>query len=184
MTRNEKLQFYRKRSGLSQEEVAVRLNVTRQAVSKWETSGTMPDVETLAKLAKLYDVPPSAFLETESEQAHLSFDSLQWEGCAIYRPSAIGKLEKFLRVCIAAGVLFLALGFWCLWRPTAEWWELRPLWAYGSFGMSVLCFLAGWGAALARSGVESLYVELADYHRDVERRFRLLREQLKERGAL
>lgn len=184
MTLNEKLQFYRKRSGFSQEEVAARFNVTRQAVSKWETSGTMPDVETLAKLAKLYDVPPSAFLETESEQVRLSFDSLQWEGCAIYRPFAIEKLKKFVRFCIAAGVLFLALGFWCLWRPSYEWWELRPLWVCGSFAISALCFLAGWGGSLARSGVASLYVELVDYHRDVERRFRLLREQLKERGAL
>ena len=37
MTLNERLQFYRKRAGLSQEEVAAALSVTRQAVSKWET---------------------------------------------------------------------------------------------------------------------------------------------------
>ena len=37
MTLNERLQFYRKRDGLSQEEVAAALSVTRQAVSKWET---------------------------------------------------------------------------------------------------------------------------------------------------
>lgn len=41
MTLNERLQFYRKRDGLSQEEVAAALSVTRQAVSKWETGGSL-----------------------------------------------------------------------------------------------------------------------------------------------
>jgi len=37
MTLNERLKYYRGRAGLSQEEVAEALHVTRQAVSKWET---------------------------------------------------------------------------------------------------------------------------------------------------
>ena len=47
MTLNERLQFYRKRDGLSQEELAAALSVTRQAVSKWETGAAVPDLETL-----------------------------------------------------------------------------------------------------------------------------------------
>ena len=44
----------RKRSGLSQEEVAERLGVSRQTISKWETDETLPDIRQAKRLAVLY----------------------------------------------------------------------------------------------------------------------------------
>ena len=41
---------------LSQEQLAEQLNVTRQAVSNWETGKTQPDIETLTQLAEYFDV--------------------------------------------------------------------------------------------------------------------------------
>lgn len=49
----EKLQNLRKNAGLSQEQLAEQLNVTRQAVSKWETGEGKPDIDNLLPLAKL-----------------------------------------------------------------------------------------------------------------------------------
>ena len=46
----------RKRRGLSQEDVAQRLGVSRQTVSKWETSETVPDIRQSKKMAVLYDI--------------------------------------------------------------------------------------------------------------------------------
>lgn len=46
----------RKRIGLSQEEVAERICVSRQTISKWETNETVPDLYQAKKLAKLYKV--------------------------------------------------------------------------------------------------------------------------------
>ena len=46
----------RKKSGLSQEEVAEKLGVSRQTISKWETDETLPDIRQSKKLAVLYDV--------------------------------------------------------------------------------------------------------------------------------
>lgn len=46
------LKRLRKQTGLTQEELAERLHVTRQAVSNWETARTQPDVETLTALAE------------------------------------------------------------------------------------------------------------------------------------
>ena len=46
----------RNRSGLSQEELAEKVFVTRQAVSRWETGDTVPNTETLKLLSKLFDV--------------------------------------------------------------------------------------------------------------------------------
>ena len=57
MTLGERIQYFRKRAGLSQEGLAERLGVSRQAVSKWETDEALPDAEriisyTLIKLAR------------------------------------------------------------------------------------------------------------------------------------
>ena len=54
MTFSEKLQNLRKANGLSQEQLAEKLNVSRQAVSKWET-GAMPDMDNIIKLCRFFD---------------------------------------------------------------------------------------------------------------------------------
>lgn len=46
----------RKRAGLSQGDVAERLNVSRQAVSRWETGFTVPSTDNLSRLGRLYGV--------------------------------------------------------------------------------------------------------------------------------
>lgn len=46
----------RKKSGLSQEEVAEKLGVTRQTVSKWETDETLPDIRQAKRMALLYNL--------------------------------------------------------------------------------------------------------------------------------
>lgn len=52
----------RNRSGLSQDELAEKLYVTRQAVSRWETGETLPNTETLKLLSKLFDVSINTLL--------------------------------------------------------------------------------------------------------------------------
>lgn len=51
-----KLKIYRKQSGLTQEEIAAKLGVSRQAVAKWERGETLPDIESCLKLADLYGI--------------------------------------------------------------------------------------------------------------------------------
>lgn len=52
----------RKKAGLSQSDVAERLFVTRQAVSRWEQGDTVPEVETLLSLSKLFNVSVNTLL--------------------------------------------------------------------------------------------------------------------------
>ena len=52
----ERLTALRKRAGLSQGDVAERLNVSRQAVSRWETGLTVPATDNLSRLGRLYGV--------------------------------------------------------------------------------------------------------------------------------
>ncbi len=52
----------RTKNGLSQEELAEKIHVTRQAVSRWETGDTIPSTETLKLLSKQFDVSINTLL--------------------------------------------------------------------------------------------------------------------------
>lgn len=63
MTFGEKLQMLRTKAGLSQEELASRLDVSRQAVSKWELNKTMPDVTYIVAVSDLFSVTTDYLLK-------------------------------------------------------------------------------------------------------------------------
>lgn len=65
---NDKLVQLRKKNGLSQLELAEKLNVSRQAISKWEIGTTVPSVDNIKKLSKLYDIP-LAYLMNDWEES-------------------------------------------------------------------------------------------------------------------
>ena len=65
------LKALRKKKGITQEELAARLNVVRQTVSKWEKGLSVPDSELLIKLAEILEVPVSRLLGSKIEaEAH------------------------------------------------------------------------------------------------------------------
>ncbi len=59
---NEKIKSLRKQKGLTQEELAIRLNVVRQTISKWEKGLSVPDAEMLIKIADLFEITVSELL--------------------------------------------------------------------------------------------------------------------------
>lgn len=59
---NENIKRIRKSKGLSQEELAIKLNVVRQTVSKWENGDTVPNTDTLKLLSKEFDVSINTLL--------------------------------------------------------------------------------------------------------------------------
>lgn len=59
---------FRKASGLSQEEVGARLNLSRQAISNWEKGTTKPTIENLIQLSRLYNVPLSRLTGTPQSE--------------------------------------------------------------------------------------------------------------------
>lgn len=61
------LKALRKEKGITQEELAARLNVVRQTVSKWEKGLSVPDSDLLIKLAEILDVPVSRLLGSKIE---------------------------------------------------------------------------------------------------------------------
>lgn len=65
MTVSEKIYTLRTRLGLSQEELAEKLGVSRQSVSKWETGQSVPDLEKIIKLADLFGVSVDELVREE-----------------------------------------------------------------------------------------------------------------------
>ena len=61
----ENLMYYRKKKGLSQEKIAECLEVSRQAVTKWETNASKPNSDNLIKLAQLFEVDVDTLLGNE-----------------------------------------------------------------------------------------------------------------------
>ena len=61
----ENIKTYRQKKGYTQEEVANRLHVTRQTISKWEKNYSIPDAEVLVKLADVLEVQTSQLLEVK-----------------------------------------------------------------------------------------------------------------------
>lgn len=70
MKLGERLLNLRKAKHLSQEEVADKLNVTRQTISKWETDQSTPDFDKIAPLCKLYGITADELLTGEKTQAN------------------------------------------------------------------------------------------------------------------
>lgn len=62
MTFGEKLKMFRKNANLSQEQLAEKLCVSRQAITKWESDNGMPDVTNLQSIAKLFDTSIDSLL--------------------------------------------------------------------------------------------------------------------------
>lgn len=69
---NEKLREYRKESGLSQGKLAETLNVSRQAITKWESGNGMPDISNLKALSAVFNISVDNYFQKK----RLNFDIL------------------------------------------------------------------------------------------------------------
>ena len=67
MSLGERLYELRKKKGLSQEEVADQLNVTRQTISKWETDESKPDFDKIVPICELFGIDSKELLTGEKE---------------------------------------------------------------------------------------------------------------------
>lgn len=75
MNLSAKLQLLRKKNGLSQEELAERLGISRQAISKWESGQSTPDLNKLILLSEIYNVTIDSLVK-DSDEYDILQDSL------------------------------------------------------------------------------------------------------------
>ena len=114
----EKLYELRRASGMSQEELAEKLGVSRQAVSKWESGATQPELSKLIELSKLYSVsvdellslehakpeqePAEAPVQSNAEKAPA--EKLSFRDFCIQHKKIIGGAAVALAALIAVGM--------------------------------------------------------------------------------
>lgn len=114
----EKLYELRRASGMSQEELAEKLGVSRQAVSKWESGATQPELSKLIELSKLYSVSIDELLSLEhakpeqdaaespvqSNAEKAPAEKLSFRDFCIQHKQSIGGAAVALAALIAVGV--------------------------------------------------------------------------------
>ena len=96
---SEKLMNLRKSKGMSQEDLAIKLNVTRQTVSKWESDQTAPDMNKLIEMSKLFEISLDELtnnIETSSSEN-------------IYKESSVEKNNKNISIKIFIVVLIISI---------------------------------------------------------------------------
>ena len=114
---HENLKLLRKEKGFSQEQLAFRLNVVRQTISKWEKGLSVPDAELLIRLAEVLDVSVSDLLGTKIEVADgedkelvLAKELAKLNEILVTSGAKLSKLKKTIGVAVA---IILVVVFVC-----------------------------------------------------------------------
>lgn len=124
---NENIRAIRKSKGLSQEELAIKLNVVRQTISKWEQGLSVPDSDMLLAISEALETPVSTLLgETvaETKGEDLSAISQRLEVINLQLARRKDMHRKILRgVCIAlCGAVILIFAALFVWNsPYLSW---------------------------------------------------------------
>ena len=92
----DKLIDLRKKNGWSQEELAEKLNVSRQAVSKWEGAQSVPDMSRIIQLSELFGVSTDYLLKDNLEQAEPAGEST--EESTVCRTVSMEEANAFMNV--------------------------------------------------------------------------------------
>ena len=109
MTFGEKLQALRQRTGMSQDALAERLDVSRQAVSRWERDETMPETDKVVALADIFGVTTDYLLRSRAAEQPRCGGSAGTERDIISRLGYLARTRGYLLgwVLVAWGVLDL-----------------------------------------------------------------------------
>lgn len=114
---NENIKTIRKSKGLSQEELAIKLNVVRQTISKWEQGLSVPDADMLISISEVLETPVSALLgetvaETQADGWRAISEKLEVINLQLaHRKAARQKAIHwfFILLCMAIAAIFLVL---------------------------------------------------------------------------
>ncbi len=115
----DKILSLRKKNGWSQEELAEKMNVSRQSISKWESTGSIPDINKILELAKIFGVSTDYLLKDDLEEVDYSDTndsdnsrrvSLTQANEFIEIKKAVGKkIGLGVSLCILSPVLLIML---------------------------------------------------------------------------
>lgn len=115
MILSEKICSLRKQNGWSQEELAEKLNISRQSVSKWESGASIPDLDKIIKLSELFEVSTDYLLKDHAEETGFSKTEMDFQDKPV-RTLSLGEATEYLDLAerlskkMALGVTLCILG--------------------------------------------------------------------------
>lgn len=109
MSIGSKLLELRKSKNLSQEEVADKLNVTRQTVSKWETDQSTPDFDKISPLCNLYGISADELLNGKKTEQVDNENDVYIDESSVRRNKAIGISRAVLLYFVAVAWIIISI---------------------------------------------------------------------------
>lgn len=124
---NENIKAIRKSKGLSQQDLAVKLNVVRQTVSKWEQGLSVPDSDMLISISEALETPVSTLLgetviETEVDSIKAiseKLDVINWQ--LAQRKNTRRKIIHWLLISLSAIIIMVFAALVILNSPYLDW---------------------------------------------------------------
>ena len=129
MKLNEKLMKLRKERGLSQEEFGNEINVSRQAVSKWEAGTTKPDIEKIKEISNYFDVSFDYLLNDE-------MDELEKKA---FQTKAMKNKHNILKILL---IIFIVYFIWSVYKFIAlfRYYKIADSFSEEKFWMNESCY--------------------------------------------
>ena len=124
---NENIKTIRKSKGLSQEELAVKLNVVRQTISKWEQGLSVPDSDMLISISEALETPVSTLLgetvaEAEADDLKAISEKLEVINLQLaQRKTARRKMLHWLFISLCAVIVIIFAALMVLSSPYLDW---------------------------------------------------------------
>ena len=114
----ETIAYLRKENGMTQNELAEKMNVTDKAVSKWERDLSCPDINTISKLADILDVSVEELLKAKKkENSNIKMKDLVnliFKAVALAMGIAVVVLNILNQIDVKSSIIMLGIGVACI----------------------------------------------------------------------
>ena len=114
----EMISSLRKEKGMTQNELAEKMNVTDKAVSKWERDLSCPDINTISKLADILDVSVDELLQAKKKEYSATklkdIVNLIFKAVALAMGIAVVILNILDKIDVKSSILLLGIGIACI----------------------------------------------------------------------
>ena len=124
---NENIKALRKAKGLSQQELAIKLNVVRQTISKWEQGLSVPDSDMLISLSEALETPVSTLLgetvvASEADTVKALSEKLEIINLQLARRKAMRKaIFHWLLIALCVGIVLISAALVIVNSPYQGW---------------------------------------------------------------
>lgn len=153
----EKISILRKQNGWSQEELAEKLGISRQSVSKWELGATIPDIDKIINMSRLFSVSTDYLLKDELEEIDFSGtdETELFEGDKV-RSVSLEEANDFMdctekvsqKIALAVSALILSPVIFILLEGLSEYRQIMSEDMAGGIGAAILLVIVAAGVAV------------------------------------